>query len=532
MLVPKSFSFTSTSTRKERESQEKAKDTREHASSPSSRSFGWRPSSFGGPTQTVQESRGTVKTMRSPQQSSSKTSGNQSFVSPIRADRSTVQQEENRPRSQPVAVPGKRRPRDGNVLRDTSPNISMKDRRSSVKHDPNAMPPSVAALLAMTSIPRKTSFLSQGKSKPQTLARKYSSQSLMEEWKQSDLAGADSLGSSPNMHILLSPPEHAPSMSRSSSEETLDTFDTGGSSSVESLPSLSTDERSVTSSVLRSPRELPRRATREKAFSLSESVENNLEHPLSFEDDSQVPGNDDTEVEPSESSLSIPKSPNARRQSSFKSNLTASLTAIKSSWRSLSNFASTPYTLPEDHLSRALFAESQSIQREMRPRPLDRPPSAEMRRYLNPSKYHASPHMEFHHHGSVMEHIDYEHIPSACDTSDSRQEGSIIALQDRNMIDPSPQVPSGSSSNAILTEAGRVMHDSNQQHRREIRENSEWLRICLLETNMRRAGKIDGPGHAKLWLPAREVTQLGTRLEDLQLGSRKVPARWVPMNYD
>lgn len=475
------------------------------------------------------ESKKAPKTIKSAALSTSKTSDEVSSASPSGTNHSMARQDEDRPRSQPVAVPGKRRFRDPNILRDASPSIAPQIRRNNVKHDPIAMAPSVAALLAMTSIPRQRSFPSQGKSNTRTLPRKYSSQSLMEEWKLSDFGESSSLGSSPHMHILLSPPEHACNISRSSSEETLDPYDIVGSPSVESLPSLSADGRSITSSIPRSPRKVPRRTNREKSFSLSKSVENDLEHPLSSEDRTESPDDNDTDIEPSEISLSRPQSPNNRKPSSFKSNLTASLTAIKSSLRSLSNFASTPYTLPEDYLSRGLYAESQFIHREMRPRPLDRPPSAEMRRYLNPSKYHASPHMEFHHHGSVMEHMDYEHIPASPASSNFSNEGSIIALQDRSVMEPSPHVPSGSGSSVGLTEAVRAMHDSNQQHRREIRENSEWLRICVLETNMRRAGKIDGPGHAKIWLQAREVIQLDTRLEDIQLGRRNVPARWVPI---
>jgi len=218
-----------------------------------------------------------------------------------------------------------------------------------------------------------------------------------------------------------------------------------------------------------------------------------------------------------------------RKQTSFKSNLTSSLSALRSTWRTLSNFASTPYTLPEDHLSRGLFDESLLIQREMRPRPAEQPPSAELRRYLNPSAYHTSPHSDFHYHGGHIVHIDDDLAHEPLNLPTMPEGGSIIALRDQVVKETSPGVPSSSACSIDQTEAGRAMQEHGPHYRRELRENNEWLRICVLETNMRRAGKLDGPGHAKIWLPARDVTHQGQTKHDDGSSHSKVPRRWMAL---
>ena len=82
---------------------------------------------------------------------------------------------------------------------------------------------------------------------------------------------------------------------------------------------------------------------------------------------------------------------------------------------------------------------------------------------------------------------------------------------------------------------------------REPRENSDFLRVIVLEMNMRKVGKLTGknPGRAKLWLPARQVGNKSAPVDDeghaealafrggtAPLGtkratSKKIPARWA-----
>ena len=59
---------------------------------------------------------------------------------------------------------------------------------------------------------------------------------------------------------------------------------------------------------------------------------------------------------------------------------------------------------------------------------------------------------------------------------------------------------------------------------REPRENSDFLRVIVLEMNMRKAGKLgEEGGRARIWLPARRGEGGGGDRE----GGGVVPRRWV-----
>ncbi|KAK3061131.1 hypothetical protein LTS18_006956, partial [Coniosporium uncinatum] len=68
---------------------------------------------------------------------------------------------------------------------------------------------------------------------------------------------------------------------------------------------------------------------------------------------------------------------------------------------------------------------------------------------------------------------------------------------------------------------------------REPRENSDFLRVIVLEMNMRRSGKLDGKagGRAKVWLPPRKMGGGGGGgIGGAQESGRRrgsVPRRWV-----
>ena len=71
---------------------------------------------------------------------------------------------------------------------------------------------------------------------------------------------------------------------------------------------------------------------------------------------------------------------------------------------------------------------------------------------------------------------------------------------------------------------------------REPRENSDFLRVIVLEMNMRKVGKLGegSPGRARLWLPARQSGKVGAGEEEesKDAGDRnggagkEVPRRW------
>lgn len=425
-------------------------------------------------------------------------------------------------RSNPVPVPTRSRLHDRSSypLADTWPKPRPQDSQASGGQDTRSVPSSVASVLASTSIPKYRKRM-----KAASLPRRMSSQQLMDHWSEHDWLTESSLSSSLNMQTLLSPPDHDSFLPTSLDSEDDPRTRLRGSPSAASVPSLTGDERSTSSASLSSATpEMYRRGLRTRAISTSHSIDGSQGHPLSLTPTFEVRLND---VEPACSDVVLKPArttPAQRKPSAFSSNLTASLSALRSSIRSLSNFAAAPYAPPEDHLSRGLFADAQCIQREMRPRPMSGPPSPELRRYLNPV-HHVSPHSDFHHHGSYFDHADH-HFDDAS-AEESGDKSHLIALQDRRVTGSSPSVPAGPQNKGAMTEAGRAMQDAGQQPQREIRENSEWLRICVLETNMRRAGKLEGRGHARLWLPARKAIQTPEIMKIAR--SQGIPKRWSPL---
>jgi hypothetical protein len=77
------------------------------------------------------------------------------------------------------------------------------------------------------------------------------------------------------------------------------------------------------------------------------------------------------------------------------------------------------------------------------------------------------------------------------------------------------------------SEAGRALSSSAPTVRqREPRENSDFLRVIVLEMNMRRVGKLDSKavGKARIWLPPRK---LGSSKPPAFHSTGGVPDRWT-----
>lgn len=83
----------------------------------------------------------------------------------------------------------------------------------------------------------------------------------------------------------------------------------------------------------------------------------------------------------------------------------------------------------------------------------------------------------------------------------------------RKRSSPKRSAPNPSS------EAGRALLGQVGGRQREVRENSDFLRVVVLEMNMRREGKLE-QGKAKIWLPPRQSSA-----DPVQQG--RVPQRWV-----
>ncbi|KAH8722405.1 hypothetical protein GQ44DRAFT_711773 [Phaeosphaeriaceae sp. PMI808] len=197
------------------------------------------------------------------------------------------------------------------------------------------------------------------------------------------------------------------------------------------------------------------------------------------------------------------------RFKSFKSNLTASLQALRSAAKSFSNFTA-PSVPPDDFLTRSLL--SPKFTSEMRPKHLEGLPSPALRRYLNPHPAPTSPtELSMQLHDSFM--ID----------ADADSNAPMIQMQtyDRRGRPKSRRRNSDSS-----LEAAKALSFPPAVRQREPRENSDFLRVIVLEMNMRRVGKLDAKavGKARIWLPPRKP---GSNKAPTFQSTSDVPDRWI-----
>jgi hypothetical protein len=455
--------------------------------------------------------------------------------------------------SKPVVIPSPRSSSPSSPAITTTQSVRMKghhgDRLGSSTesaHDSNAIPPAVAALLAVTSIPTRSPHMRKRRSVQND--RRISIDELVAEWRQDDKEGGSTTGYGSPLDILLERSEDV--------EDDASTIDAGSdkegdfmparsisSDSITSMPSLDGDERSLSSM---SGPATPSFSRKEKLIASPPKEDCLLDHPLlHFSHNASV-------EEEESSSLPLP-SPSKQKSSSksrynFKSNLTASLQALKSAAKSFSNFTA-PSIPPDDLLTRSLL--SPRFASEMRPKSFSGLPTPAMRRYLNPQQpaspttntYVLKPTEIFPDvvlaASSEFSSADH-HVPTISSPMIQMQTYSSRGARSSS----SRQRSSGSRATDPLSEAGRAMNASSSIRQREPRENSDFLRIIVMEMNMRREGKLDpkAMGRARVWLPPRQLDTLSVELVDdedadaddepvvshrINPKRRKVPRRWV-----
>lgn len=231
-------------------------------------------------------------------------------------------------------------------------------------------------------------------------------------------------------------------------------------------------------------------------------------------------------------------------KSAFKSNLTASLRALRNAARSISALgqASIP---PEDFLTRSILTIDPRVPftDERRPPQLDEEPSAALRRYLNPttsarmeSRPPSAPPAARSSFTASIQMQTYKvrrARPGAATASPSGIPHPSPQLGQPPAPDPTggaagPEVPAdavppGSSGPASAAQPVPLAIPGRQ---REMRENSDFIRIAVMEMAMRKRGKLDDqrPGRARWALPARR-----TSTTPYQIGPDGVPMRWVPI---
>lgn len=382
---------------------------------------------------------------------------------------------------------------------------------ASYRHDPTAVPTSAAAFIAVTSPVSSTLEIEAPRSP------RFDGGSRKKLNREEDLGigqCAMSASSPRSWSMLLSPPNESYLENISiGSDTTLASGSFGRSLSNESMPSLDTDYGSLTSaSSIPTPRTVcgSRRGIERKMKGLCSSKieECPLDHPLLPLPPTEDSGLASLAVDTGLAASGPPS--RIRRQSGFKSNLSA---LLRSAARSFSNF-SAPAISRDEYLTRSLLPMAPPFTDERRPLPLLEPPDPALRRYLNPIT--ASP-AELHTH---REHAPSQKARSQCTTSIQLQTYQRTPRPSAKASAP-PIFTSATSAVALVAEEAFTMPSPRQ---REVRENSDFLRVIVFEMNMRRSGTMSetAPGKARMWLPARQVGKPGE-------GSQQdgVPRRWV-----
>ena len=412
---------------------------------------------------------------------------------------------------------------------------------SKTQHQKDALPPSVAALLAMTAIPPPRK--SRTRSKPKETLPKISIDDLVQEWKQ-EAAVRPSVGSHKTMEILLEDVTVDDSLSLDQVSINYESYSTTRSESSDSLPSLDLDDQSVVSSSdpatpghVRSLRASSiGTGKRTKVRSSLPAEDTSFDHPLDPELDT------DSDVE-SISSLAAGQPETPRQKASFRSNITLSLQALKS--RALSSLAQLhinssdpgsetaiqPYAFSDATLWQNPFMFPR-IGPEIRPQPFTGTPTKSERRYFNPTPLNFDE-QQGHFRQALHAPLNLE--------GDDNEYLTMIQMKTYNRAGQAKTRKSSRSSTSgpdPKSEAGRALAAGGQPigRQREPRENSDFLRVVVLEMNMRRGGKLEEtmPGRARIWLPPRQRATAVTEPTACSQGKSctcrgqdsSVPRRW------
>lgn len=418
--------------------------------------------------------------------------------------------------SKPVVIPTRTQNEGQRRSKGSNPDSAAILGDSASRHDPQSISPSAAALMVMTTLP-ESRYNSSTRNRQMHFQHALSNDEFRISTSSETLKPSSSSSSPKSWGILLSPPDESEQETASvTSDSNLGPLQYSVHSfSSDSMPSLEGDAESMTStSNLSTPAmSLSRRGSSERRWKTFSGEDCLLDHPL-------LPKMTDYDIDCE--ALDEAYAPEIRSSSrstfQFKSNLTASLRILRSAATSLSNFTAATVQR-EDYRIRSLLFISPQLTDERRPLPSADVPDPALRRYLNPITLSAA---ELHFHPNPAPYIH-------CTTS--------IQLQTYHRAFKAPLHHNKATAPPVFTShplANSLGHGSeplssaispSMSRQREPRENSDFLRIIVLEMNMRKVGKLseDAPGKAKLWLPARQI--LATSAEEADSGP--VPRRWV-----
>ena len=304
--------------------------------------------------------------------------------------------------------------------------------------------------------------------------------------------------------LLQSLPESSGTDFSSFKDGTVPALVPSGRSSTSSLPSLDYDQSSSKfSSSPSTPGNTPRKSRRrEKSLSSSYAEECGNDHPLlpSMNQNCEVDTHHGPRPNDTEALVPGVATPTIGSRLSFKSNLTASLRQIKSAARSFSNFNTSSSQHGNAYDPSALL-DSPHLTDDRRPFILEDTPGPALRRYLNP----------------LIVNRGYS-AEEKCKGSIQMQSYQKASTSSPNATSPPIFTPSARDR----TECDFAASEVGTARQREPRINSDFLRVIVLEMNMRKAGKlkIEAPGRARIYLPPRESTK--TRSSS----SNVIPRRW------
>jgi hypothetical protein len=413
--------------------------------------------------------------------------------------------------SSPVKIPPMRGNHDANQ-RTQVPKGRRNNGRKPRTHSADAISPSVAALLATTKIPtqKQTQSLRHRSGARQRLTV----DAILEHADVSEKELSMSLGKSLLDYLLSSPEELQDELT--TSENGYESVVSTRTVSCESMPSLdneSVSEVSPSPNFLVTPSSRGRRSLPTRRIFSSPPVENALDdHPLSVPE-IDIDGLDFRFFErPQPKEQENPRiQVDPPRESAFKSNLTASLRALRSAAKSFSSLT-TPMITPDDFLTRSIISIDPQVpftDERMPPR-LEDTPTPALRRYLNPTT------------NAPIE----AHVPSSLAQTMSATKCTASIQMETYNVSRSGKIrsPNVISRRSQSTEDVFAQVGGPVARQREIRENSDFLRIAVMEMAMRKKGKLDDqkPGRATWALPPREAPT-----KAYKRGKDGVPLRWI-----
>ncbi|KAG6364958.1 hypothetical protein INS49_006563 [Diaporthe citri] len=394
-------------------------------------------------------------------------------------------------------------------------------------HSPDAIPPSVAALLAVTAIPPPRNQRAQrqravkDKEKRMTVESILQSQESEKELSLNFIKGP--------LDVLLSPPEDVEDDDMSIGESTIASplsTRTVSYESVQSMPSLTDSFSTDTMSSVGTPQSPIRgrrmQPTRRSLTPVSSPPGKREEHPLSLDEET-----DELDFSVFDASPETEEKKGGMRlafrpfRSAFKSNLTSSLRALRNAARSFGSM-NMPSIPPEDFLTRSILTMEPNVPftDERMPPTLDEEPSAAVRRYLNPTQT-----ARLESQASASSQKAHSTFTASIQMQTYKVHRSRSAPSGSRSQNAAPRSSNGNQSTRGK-EAGFSFSPGPRQ--REMRENSDFIRIAVMEMAMRRSGKLDEqrPGRARWALPPRK-----TSTKPYETGVDGVPTRWVSVTY-